>query len=90
MAGPTSLSLALAVLVLLPFDIITWVLRFYIRITRRAWGPDDWSMVVAIVSNRCESRMSLQDGTNRNVATLYALYNGHAGHCICRRWEKGL
>jgi hypothetical protein len=50
MAGATSPSLALAVLVLLPFDVITWVLRFYVRLSRKAWGPDDWSMVVAIVS----------------------------------------
>ncbi|CAO2656027.1 Nn.00g048300.m01.CDS01 [Neocucurbitaria sp. VM-36] len=48
MAGPTSPSLALAVLVLLPFDIITWGLRFYVRLSRKAWGPDDWSMVAAI------------------------------------------
>jgi hypothetical protein len=50
MAGATSPSLALVVLVLLPFNIITWVLRFYVRLSRRAWGPDDWSMVAAIVS----------------------------------------
>ncbi|EOA88078.1 hypothetical protein ACJQWK_01868 [Exserohilum turcicum] len=48
MAGPTSPSLALAVLVLLPFDILTWILRFHVRISRKAWGPDDWSMSVAI------------------------------------------
>ncbi|KZM18930.1 uncharacterized protein EKO05_0006682 [Ascochyta rabiei] len=48
MSGPTSPSLALAILVLLPFDIITWVLRFYVRLSRKAWGPDDWSMVIAI------------------------------------------
>lgn len=50
MSAPTSLSLALVVLVLLPFDIITWILRFHVRLSRKAWGPDDWSMVVAIVS----------------------------------------
>jgi hypothetical protein len=50
MAGATSPPLALAILVLLPFDIVTWVLRFYVRLSRKAWGPDDWSMVVAIVS----------------------------------------
>lgn len=51
MSGPTSLPLALAVLVLLPFDIITWVLRFYVRLSRKTWGPDDWSMVIVIVSD---------------------------------------
>lgn len=49
MSGPTSPQLALAVLVLLPFDVLTWALRFHIRLSRKAWGPDDWSMVVAIV-----------------------------------------
>ncbi|KAF1846394.1 uncharacterized protein K460DRAFT_242484, partial [Cucurbitaria berberidis CBS 394.84] len=48
MAGPTSVPLALVVLVLLPFDLLTWALRFYVRLTRKAWGPDDWSMVIAI------------------------------------------
>ncbi|RYN61063.1 hypothetical protein AA0114_g858 [Alternaria tenuissima] len=48
MSGPTSPQLALAVLVLLPFDVLTWALRFYVRLSRKAWGPDDWSMVVAI------------------------------------------
>jgi len=52
MPGPTSPSLALAVLVLLPFDIITWALRFHVRLSRKAWGPDDWSMVAAIVRTR--------------------------------------
>lgn len=49
MTKPTSVSLALVVLVLLPFNIFSWVLRFYVRLSRKAWGPDDWSMVVAIV-----------------------------------------
>jgi hypothetical protein len=49
MSGPTSRPLALVVLILLPFDIATWILRFYVRLSRRAWGPDDWSMLVAIV-----------------------------------------
>lgn len=50
MAGPTAPGLAICCLVLLPFDIATWALRFYVRVSRKAWGPDDWSMVVAIVS----------------------------------------
>jgi hypothetical protein len=49
MSGPTSRPLALVVLILLPFDIATWILRFYVRLSRRAWGPDDWSMLAAIV-----------------------------------------
>lgn len=49
MSGPTSVPLALVIFILLPFDILTWVLRFYVRVSRKAWGSDDWSMVVAIV-----------------------------------------
>jgi hypothetical protein len=49
MSGPTSRPLALVVLILLPFDVATWILRFYVRLSRRAWGPDDWSMLAAIV-----------------------------------------
>ncbi|KAJ4380995.1 hypothetical protein N0V86_003342 [Didymella sp. IMI 355093] len=48
MSGPTSVPLATVILVLLPFDVVTWVLRFYVRLSRKAWGPDDWSMVIAI------------------------------------------
>lgn len=57
MAGPTSVPLALSVLILLPFDIITWGLRFYVRVSRRAWGPDDWSMVAAIVGSEDLGRL---------------------------------
>lgn len=40
--------LALVIFILLPFNILTWGLRFYVRISRKSWGADDWSMVVAI------------------------------------------
>lgn len=49
MAGATAPGLAICTLVLLVFDVATWILRFYVRLSRKAWGPDDWSMVVAIV-----------------------------------------
>ena len=48
MAGATAPGLAICTLVLLVFDTITCTLRFYVRISRKAWGPDDWSMVAAV------------------------------------------
>ncbi|KAE8838611.1 hypothetical protein PTNB73_03371 [Pyrenophora teres f. teres] len=44
--APTSWPMALSVLIPLPFDIISTVLRFWIRHKRKAWGPDDWAMLV--------------------------------------------
>ncbi|KAK1978710.1 hypothetical protein LZ30DRAFT_632640 [Colletotrichum cereale] len=48
MGAATSRDMAAAVLVPLPFNIITLVLRFWIRTQRKAWGPDDWAMVATI------------------------------------------
>jgi hypothetical protein len=48
--APTSYPMALAALIPLPFDIVFTVLRFWIRTKRNAWGPDDWAMLVNIVS----------------------------------------
>jgi len=50
MGAATSKSLATVTLSLFPLDILTLVLRFYVRISRRAWGLDDWAMLIAIVS----------------------------------------
>ncbi|GJD00153.1 cation-transporting ATPase 4 [Colletotrichum higginsianum] len=49
MGAATSRDMAAAVLVPLPFNLITMVLRFWIRTQRKAWGPDDWAMVATIV-----------------------------------------
>ncbi|TID20967.1 hypothetical protein E6O75_ATG05732 [Venturia nashicola] len=46
--APISCSLALAVLIPLPFDIVVYILRFWVRHKRTAWGPDDWAMLVNI------------------------------------------
>ncbi|KAF2125177.1 hypothetical protein P153DRAFT_349541 [Dothidotthia symphoricarpi CBS 119687] len=46
--APTSYPMALASLILLPFDIISTILRFRIRAQRKAWGADDWAMLVNI------------------------------------------
>ncbi|KAK6213319.1 hypothetical protein QIS74_09321 [Colletotrichum tabaci] len=48
MGAATSRDMAAAVLVPLPFNLITMVLRFWIRTQRKAWGPDDWAMVATI------------------------------------------
>ncbi|KAK1953610.1 hypothetical protein LY78DRAFT_730760 [Colletotrichum sublineola] len=48
MGAATSKDMAAAVLVPLPFNILTLVLRFWIRTQRKAWGPDDWAMVATI------------------------------------------
>jgi hypothetical protein len=84
MSGPTSLPLALAIFILLPFDILTWVLRFYVRLSRKAWGSDDWSMVVAIVSlDHLLNHVSLL--TLR--AAVHHLDYRHDGHCV-HWWRK--
>ncbi|RMZ73867.1 cation-transporting atpase 4 [Pyrenophora seminiperda CCB06] len=46
--APTSWPMALSVLIPLPFDIISTVLRFWIRYKRKAWGSDDWAMLVNV------------------------------------------
>jgi hypothetical protein len=50
MAPPTSYHMALSVLIPLPFDIVSTILRFWIRYKRKAWGPDDWAMLINMVS----------------------------------------
>lgn len=50
MGAATSKDIAAATLVLLPLNIITMAMRFWIRVQRRAWGADDWAMVGTIVS----------------------------------------
>lgn len=51
MAPPTSYHMALSVLIPLPFVIVSTILRFWIRSKRKAWGPDDWAMVINLVSS---------------------------------------
>ncbi|KAH7312719.1 hypothetical protein B0I35DRAFT_356341 [Stachybotrys elegans] len=48
MVAATSVDMAVATLVLLVFDIVTLVMRFWIRIQRAAWGQDDWAMVATL------------------------------------------
>ncbi|KAH7033626.1 uncharacterized protein B0I36DRAFT_362271 [Microdochium trichocladiopsis] len=48
MGAATSKDMAAATLVLLPFNVITLVMRFWIRVQRSAWGADDWAMVGTI------------------------------------------
>ncbi|KAH7012119.1 uncharacterized protein B0I36DRAFT_400083 [Microdochium trichocladiopsis] len=48
MGAPTSKDIAAATLVLLPFNLITLALRFWIRVKWSAWGGDDWAMVVTL------------------------------------------
>ncbi|KXJ93465.1 hypothetical protein Micbo1qcDRAFT_183207 [Microdochium bolleyi] len=48
MGAATSNDMAAATLVLLPLNILTMGMRFWIRIQRRAWGADDWAMVATI------------------------------------------
>ncbi|OAG04639.1 uncharacterized protein CC84DRAFT_1094201 [Paraphaeosphaeria sporulosa] len=48
MAGATAPGLAICTLLLLVFDVLSWALRFYVRLSRKAWGPDDWCMLIAI------------------------------------------
>ena len=50
MSGATSKALATVTLVLLPFDVLTVILRFRARLARRVWGSDDWAMLVSLVS----------------------------------------
>ncbi|RAR04067.1 cation-transporting atpase 4 [Stemphylium lycopersici] len=44
--APTSYPMALSALIPLPFDIISTILRFWIRTKRKAWGADDWAMLI--------------------------------------------
>ncbi|EOA84170.1 uncharacterized protein SETTUDRAFT_92484 [Exserohilum turcica Et28A] len=46
--APTSYPMALSVLIPLPLDIISTILRFWIRTKRNAWGPDDWAMLINV------------------------------------------
>ncbi|EDU45220.1 predicted protein [Pyrenophora tritici-repentis Pt-1C-BFP] len=71
--APTSWPMALSVLIPLPFDIISTVLRFWIRYKRKAWGPDDWAMLVNLplwtVSTVATIAMSFS-GIGQKDATL--------------------
>jgi hypothetical protein len=87
MSGPTSVPLATVILVLLPFDVITWVLRFYVRLSRKSWGPDDWSMVIAIVSSLY--RLAALLGTDSSVATIHHLDHRYDRHSFHWRREDG-
>ncbi|KAK7186034.1 uncharacterized protein CC84DRAFT_1081715 [Paraphaeosphaeria sporulosa] len=44
----TSSAMFLSVMVPLPFDIATTVMRFWIRYRRKAWGADDWAMLITL------------------------------------------
>ncbi|KAF2999757.1 hypothetical protein E8E13_005049 [Curvularia kusanoi] len=48
MPGATSKSLATVTLLLLPFDVLTVILRFRARLARKVWGSDDWAMLVSL------------------------------------------
>ncbi|PSN73342.1 hypothetical protein BS50DRAFT_629381 [Corynespora cassiicola Philippines] len=48
MGAATSKDMAVAVLMPLPFDVVSTVLRFWIRSQRKAWGSDDWAMLVNV------------------------------------------
>ncbi|EUC46767.1 hypothetical protein COCMIDRAFT_25245 [Bipolaris oryzae ATCC 44560] len=72
--APTSYPMALAVLVPLPFDIISTVLRFWIRTKRNAWGPDDWAMLINIV--RALDPQSCPFWSVSTIATLGMAWSG--------------
>ena len=59
MAGPTSNSLATAMLLLLPLDVLTAVSRFRIRLVKRVRGSDDWAMLISIVCF-CNAQISAE------------------------------
>lgn len=50
MGSATSKEMAAAVLIPLPFAVISMLLRFWIRARKNTWGPDDWAMVATVVS----------------------------------------
>lgn len=70
--APTSYPMALAVLVPLPFDIISTVLRFWIRYKRKAWGADDWAMLINVVRFL---DLHLYDFTDIDAAVLERKHN---------------
>lgn len=82
--APTSYPMALAVLVPLPFDIISTVLRFWIRYKRKAWGPDDWAMLINIV--RFLDLHSLFDFTDIDPAVLECEHNRDHWHGM--EWNR--
>ncbi|TLD23852.1 hypothetical protein PspLS_06334 [Pyricularia sp. CBS 133598] len=48
MGSATSKEMAAAVLIPLPFALISMLLRFWIRARKNTWGPDDWAMVATV------------------------------------------
>lgn len=53
----TSLDVALATFVPLPFILVTTAYRFWIRYKKQLWGGDDWAMLALLVSHLIEVRM---------------------------------
>jgi hypothetical protein len=85
--APTSRDMALSVLIPLPFDIISTVLRFWIRYKRKAWGPDDWAMLINLVST---TGIKASASTDIKSAILVGEYYSHNRHglewCWSVRW----
>lgn len=50
--------LAGAVITLTTIAYLTYALRVYTRVTRKAWGPEDWLMTVALVCLSLQNFMS--------------------------------
>ncbi|KAF7452236.1 hypothetical protein TUN199_05277 [Pyrenophora tritici-repentis] len=74
--APTSWPMALSVLIPLPFDIISTVLRFWIRYKRKAWGPDDWAMLVNLDTD-ADLDVNVQPlWTVSTVATIAMSFSG--------------
>ncbi|TLS26468.1 hypothetical protein PpBr36_04193 [Pyricularia pennisetigena] len=48
MGSATSKEMAAAVLIPLPFALISMLLRFWIRLRKNTWGTDDWAMVATV------------------------------------------
>ena len=79
MGAATSKDIAAATLVLLGFDIITLVMRFWIRIQRAAWGADDWAMVATIVrlmQQRFREKAPLMNTAGVGRITSWSDWNG--------------
>jgi len=83
MAPPTSYHMALSVLVPLPFVIVSTILRFWIRSKRKAWGPDDWAMLINLVSFVHIHDWGL---TDMNPAGLDGEHSCHTRYGLEWRW----
>lgn len=55
----TSPEIAAATFIPLPFILVTTGYRLWIRRQRRAWGIDDWAMLINLVSQTAVVRFSL-------------------------------